>query len=153
EKGQIEVRLRDPSERYVPRRLRIPIAGMPTSDPASLDALTIGERTRRPTLYPGATYPVSGLTGFRGCLAFPATPGSKTAPVRWARVEAWRFGTRVGFAHSDHKGEFLLLVSPAAVQDAQLPRPLEIELRVFSLAAPPPQPNPEWLEEVDPHWD
>jgi hypothetical protein len=155
ESGNLVVRLLDPLERYVPRRLRIPVSGLPASDPASLDVLTIGQRTRRPMLYPGAAYPVSGgVTGFRGCLVFPAASAADMAvPVRWARIQAWRSGALVGAAHSDHRGEFLLPLSPDAVHDSDLPRPLEIEVRVFSPAAPPPAPSPDWLAEVDPHWD
>jgi hypothetical protein len=113
--------------------LRVTIPGESVADGVALD-----RRVRRPALFPGAAYETSEVvTGMRGRV----TSGGK--PVRWARVEARLPGsaTRVGRAHGDDRGEFLLLLEPAAAPLADLARPFELDLLAYRPNSPSPMPD------------
>jgi hypothetical protein len=133
--------------RLVPRRLRIEIPAPDTTDRVDLPT-----RVCRPALFPGAAYPVGDcVTGLRGRVE----RGGK--PVRWARVQARRPGAAaadppVGRAHGDDRGEFLLLVEPAAAPMAALEDPFELELLIYPPLPPNPMP-PQSVRDSDGLWD
>jgi hypothetical protein len=129
--------------RFVPRRLQVPLAG-----PATADGQPAANRVRRPALFPGAAYAVSeSATGLRG----RALRGGR--PLRWARVEAaLGDGTVVGRAHGDDRGEFLLLLAPAAMPQSDLVDPLTLGVTVYA-PQPPPAPATPGLPALDPLWD
>ena len=137
--------------RLVPRRLRVEIPAA-----AQADALDIARRARRPALFPGAAYDVTdSVTGVRGRVLQAGVPGE--VPMRWARVQARRPGAAaadppVGRAHCDDRGEFLLLVEPAAAPMTTLESPFELDLVAY--APLPPNPLPSQSERAaDELWD
>jgi hypothetical protein len=132
------LRFQDPSERYVPRRLLV-----------SLPNPMLAGRQIRPALFPGAAYGApAGAMGMRGRVVRGGEP------MRWARVEARRTvdDVRVGFAHGDEHGEFLLLLDASASRGADLILPLEVQVTVFG---PDDEPDPDDFPDasVDPFWD
>jgi hypothetical protein len=133
--------------RLVPRRLRVTI---PSADQA--DGLPLARRARRPALFPGAAYPVTdSVTGLRGRVERAGVP------VRWARVEARRPGAApgdppVGRAHCDDRGEFLLLLAPAAAPMTTLESPFELDLVAYGPLPPAPLP-PQSVRDTDGLWD
>jgi len=154
-KDHFNLRLFDRAQRFVPRRVRVPLVPLANpADPALLDAVPLASRSRFPALFPGANYDVSdNATGLRGRVVRddPVHPGG-VIPVRWARIEARRNGVVVGRAHGDHHGEFLLLLEPKAVPAADLPTPFTLDVTAFAPPAPlPPPPAP--VADVDPLWD
>jgi hypothetical protein len=58
----------------------------------------------------------------------------------------------VGRAHCDDRGEFLLLLDPAAAPIGDLSNPLTLNLRAHTPKAPSP-PVPDAAKKVDPLWD
>lgn len=120
---------------FVPRRLAfMPVlsGGVP---PASTDNI------RQAWLWPGAAYPVaSKATVVRGCIRRQIAPGT-TAPVAWARIVVTRPGngpanfaaeTKIGHAHGDDRGEFLLLLGASAIGGgATLPVQVPVHVWVF----------------------
>jgi hypothetical protein len=134
----IALRLDDPTQRYVPRRLSIRLP----------DPLGAGRRIR-PTLYPGAAYGLAaGALGLRGRIVRDGEP------MRWARAEARRTADDVvvGHAHGDQHGEFLLVLDQAASRGADLILPLEVQVTVFGPDdAPLPEDFPD--ADTDPLWD
>lgn len=130
---QAEFVVYDHGRRYVPRRLRVPLL---TAGDA--DTRPPGHRVRRPVLFPGAGYDADATaTGLRGRVL------RSGAPMAWTRVEARMPGSNalVGRAHGDDRGEFLLLVWPAAAPFGDLADPLEVRVVVYGPAvAPPPAP-------------
>ena len=138
----VDVRITDPSARFVPRRLRIPIL-----TPALAETQPQGQRVRRPTLFPGAAYDVMDATGVRGRVMRDGKP------MRWARVEArGTGGAVVARAHGDHRGEFLLLVGPGAGPVGDIQPPLTLDLTVMGPAVVPVPSTPD-RPDVDPLWD
>lgn len=152
----VDVRIEDPTRRFVARRLRLPIVDMQALRDAEAVAGSVpaANRTWRPALFPGAAYRASpSTTGVRG-LAIHAG-----APARWARVEArvpnrdvqWR-------AHSDDRGEFLLLIGPDRHGPVELAEVLTITIDIFAadpatIKAAPTTTDPLWdlpLESVAP---
>lgn len=121
--------------RYVPRRVAFtPVlaSGVP---PASI------VNTRTAWLWPGAAYPLpSRSTGLRGCIRREVSPGVN-ASVPWARVIVTRAGagpasfaaeSQIGWAHSDDRGEFLLVLGNGAISGtAALPAALGLNVWVF----------------------
>lgn len=134
----INVRLMDPTRRFVPRRLSIPL----TAPPVII----------QPGLFPGSAYgPGERATGIRG-LVLRGPPGSE-APMRWCRALARTgAGAIVGRAHGDDRGEFLLLLQPDASTIGDLEDPLQLEVTVYGRLAVPPPPDPLALQ-LDPLWD
>jgi len=108
-RSPVELRLVDDTRRFVPRRLRLPIAteeevsqGDPPTSP-----VPAARRTWRPVLFPGAAYDVSSsATGLRGRAEVDGKP------LRWTWVVArlQSTGEVVGRAQGDDRGEFLLVV-------------------------------------------
>lgn len=127
-KSPIALRFNDETRRYVPRRIRYAV-------PADIKDRRF--RIHRPALFPGAAYDVDeAATGLRGRVTW--TSADKAPPVRWARVEAKIGVTRVGYAHGDDRGEFLLLLGSLAGGLGDLPVPLVAQVTVFAPPAIPP---------------
>jgi hypothetical protein len=123
----VPLRFNDPTRRYVPRRVHYAV-------PASTQERRF--RIRRPALFPGAAYDVDDTaTGLRGRVRWSSA--ATAPPVRWARIEATVGGTRVGYAHGDDRGEFLLLLGSRAGGLGDLPIPLRVRVTVY---APPAMP-------------
>ena len=140
--GHVVLRFEEDYRRFVPRRISYPIMTV-----AAADLLPWPNRARRPAMFPGAAYDVvSKATGLRGRVL------RGTAVQRWARVEARINGQVVGRAHGDDRGEFLLLIDPAASPVGDLADPLTIRVDVFAPAALP-VPVPADLPSLDPFWD
>lgn len=134
----VELRIQDPTRRYVPRRLRV-----------RLPVPMAQGRQIRPALLPGAAYGVpAGAMGIRGRIVRDGEP------MRWCRAEARRAvdDLLVGWAHGDEHGEFLLLLDPAASRGADLVLPVEVGVSVFG---PDVAPDPAAVadSDVDPLWD
>lgn len=124
-KSPVAIRIDDPTRRFVPRRLRYAF-------PAQLE--TKAPLVRRPVLYPGAAYDVSeSATGLRGRAVWKV--GAKTIPARWVRVRVERGGQQLAHAHGDDRGEFLLLLGPAAGQF--LPLLLTLDVILMAPIQPP----------------
>jgi hypothetical protein len=138
--AHVDLRIDDPSRRFVPRRLRVPIVslGKVITAESGDGAIPATQRTWRPVLFPGAAYPlVSSATGIRG----RALQGGR--PARWARIEAtlpdstevlWR-------AHGDDRGEFLLTVGPDPAGLAELPDIMAIRVTAFGRNPAPSEPE------------
>ena len=142
-KSPVDLRLIDDARHFVPRRLRIPIMTVPVADASPPE-----RRVRRPVLFPGAAYDVTGATGIRGRVV----RGGK--PLRWARVEARLpiTGRLVGRAHGDDRGEFLLLIGSEASPIGDLEPPLRLDVTALGPAVPPIPPTPDHPK-IDPLWD
>ncbi|MDQ6829300.1 MAG: hypothetical protein M3081_10585, partial [Gemmatimonadota bacterium] len=163
----IDIRVMDTSERIVPRRLRVPLVSLgaagSSDDLVVLDALPVGQRSRFPAFYPGATYDVSDrVSGLRGRVVVSngALP-PKRVPVRWARIEA-RLVTRgvpagdpIAWAHGDQHGEFLLVLPPEAIAAAmvELPKTLTLEITAHGRRGLPAVLPPLLVQRADPFWD
>jgi hypothetical protein len=142
----VDVRIEDPTRRFVPRRLRVPIptlAAVQAAELLNVD-LPAAERARRPFLFPGAAYdaPATG-TALRGRVV------RNGAPMRWARVEARSGNTLIGRAHGDDRGEFLLVLGPDLSNLVSLVSPLPVSVRVVGPTVAPPLP----AATSDPLWD
>ena len=155
--SRIAIRLVDPTRRFVPRRLSIPVPTLQDvldaedqheADPAN----PIAPRACQPAVFPGAAYgEPAGATVVRGRVEWA---GGRL--VRWARIHARTteavdivnengdvVGSEhpdLGFAHGDEFGEFVLIVT-------QLPRELATQrsqtvgVTVEVAARPEPAPN------------
>lgn len=123
------VRLVPGDRRYVPRRMQFDITALADvldAEQAGTDVPT-GSRTWRPLLFPGAGYDLgSAATAVRGTV----TAGGK--PVRWTRVEATAGGQRVGLAHGDDRGEFLLVLGFQKGAVGDLVSPLAVTIDVYA---------------------
>jgi len=120
---------------FVPRRLAfMPVlsGGVP---PASIDNI------RQAWLWPGAAYPIPGrATALRGRVLRKPLVGA-AVPVPWARVVLTRPGagapdfdaeTKVGHAHVDDRGDFLLVLGAAAMPGGvALPKQINVHVWVF----------------------
>jgi hypothetical protein len=137
------LRLHDRRRRYVPRRITYAI---PT------DATVTSPRVRRPLLFPGAAYDISDTaTRIRGRITWTDAPAE--TPARWTRITATVDGNLVGRAHGDDRGEFLLLLDPAAGGMEDLRSPLTAVVTVFAPPAPPAPPADADPATLDPLWD
>lgn len=152
--ARIVVRLVDPSRRWVPRRLSIPVPTLDAvvdaeeahdQDPAS----PLAPRACQPALFPGAAYgEAAGATIVRGRVRW-----ADLSPARWVRVVAT---TRdpvaivdgdgnvvdserpiIGRAHGDDRGEFLLVVGPLPKELATV-RSQTVDLSIEVRARPEP---------------
>jgi len=165
-KADITLRFIDRYQRFVPRRINVPLVVMTDpADPSELDtidappAVPVGTRpgtlrTRRPQLFPGAAYDLSEqTTGLRGRVVRPdAADPTVLRPARWSRIDAVRNGATVGTAMADHKGEFLLLLDPEAVREGQLVANLTVDVTAHAPLNAPPSPSALDMA-VDPLWD
>jgi hypothetical protein len=137
----VTIRILSPDRHFVPRKLQIPIG----SEADAIDGvLPAASRTWRPLLFPGAAYDVSAsATGVRGRVVW-ADDGS---PVRFARVVASYGPQRIGLAHGDDRGEFLLVLGVDTVDGDDyvladppvMPPSLEVMLMIV---APNDRPSP-----------
>lgn len=149
--------------RVVPRRLRIPILSLSDVEAQEqIDQKGFARRIRRPFFFPGAAYSFEPTA-----TALRATLLRNNKPLRWARVEA-RIPSKapvIGRAHSDDRGEFLLLIAIRAAEfkalgldpvligaDENKPHEVDLEIKIFGPAAPL-IPNPIDLPTRDPLWD
>jgi hypothetical protein len=156
----VDLRVLDASERFVPRRLRVPLVdlGAP-EDLAALDALPTAQRARFPSLFPGAAYDVSyAATGLRGRVVVSDGLAPPTlVPVRWPRVEARTSlgADPIAWAHGDARGEFLLLLPPEAIPApaVELPAALELLVTAHGRRGLPAAPPPIEVRAADPFWD
>jgi len=157
---RVDIRVLDPRERIVPRRLRIPLVSLGTPEKVSvLDALPVGQRSRTPSLYPGAAYELTErVTGLRGrvVVSDQGIP-PKRVPVRWPRIEARApsGGPIVAWAHGDQHGEFLLVLPPEAIAPpaVQIPRTLKLDVIAHGRRGLPAAPPPALVRRADPFWD
>ncbi|MEU5952116.1 hypothetical protein [Streptomyces sp. NPDC047525] len=145
----VVVRIDDPSRRFVPRRLAVPLWTLAEVEAAEAAGGHIPVRSRllRPRLLPGSAYVLPrGVTGLRGRVRDAA------GPLPWARVEA-RIEDQppdeviVGRAHGDERGEFLLVVTTLGDVDLALRREVLLRIVVFGPApvpasVPVPAPSP-----------
>jgi hypothetical protein len=145
---RVDLRLLDKNRRYVPRRLRIPLAA------GALDDIPIAGRSRQPWLWPGAAYPVlERATGLRGRVVVDV--GGVRRPVRWARIQARRTAatTPIAWAHGDDRGDFLLILPPEALGPGADLGTLTLTVEARGRLGLPPNPPPDIVRAVDPTWD
>jgi hypothetical protein len=146
-KDNVNLRFSEPSRRFCPRQIQYPILTI-----AQAEALDYRNRVRKPSLFPGAAYDVAGCTtGIRGRVERKGS-GKK---IRWSRVTATLVnngGTVIAHAHGDDRGEFLLILPPAATHGSDLVDPAEVRVDVFGPAVDP-VPVPPDLASLDPFWD
>jgi hypothetical protein len=158
--ARVDIRVLDACERIVPRRLRVPLVSLGVPEKvAVLDALPVGQRSRAPSLHPGAAYPISDrVTGLRGrVVVSDSGVPPKLVPVRWARIEARlpTGGPPVAWAHGDHHGEFLLVLPPEAIAApaVQMPRTLALDITAYGRRGLPAALPPSLVRLADPFWD
>ncbi len=152
-KDSIDLRIHDHYRWYVPRRLRLPLLTL--TEVEAREAVGTGadlnRRSRSPRLYPGAAYPVPPrATGLRGRVL------RDNQTMRWVWVEAIVPGSNperiMARTRGDDRGEFLLLLPPPAVPEAELPQDVSLHIEISGPAAPPdPSTAPESAQ--DPFWD
>ena len=145
----IIVRLDDIARRFVPRRFTLPLwtkLEVEAADPADATHPPTGpyvpltSRLLRAFLLPGAAYALP-----RGATAIRGRVERNGAAVRWPRVFAAGPGNvRVGAAHGDDRGEFLLLIKNTGTMPPPAPSTFDIDLTVVApdpanpFAAPDP---------------
>jgi hypothetical protein len=142
--NRLDVRVIDPSRRYVPRRLSVPVpalADVLAADKAhDIDpTVPLTPRACRPLLFPGADYgTAAGATVIMG----RATWGAGGPPVQWARIEAKASGVNQPEpwrAHGDDRGEFLLVIGfLSLVQAQQRSLTVDVDVTVYARPVPPP---------------
>jgi hypothetical protein len=142
--GRLDVRVIDPSRRYAPRRLSIPVPSL--ADVLAADkahdadpTVPLAPRGSRPLLFPGADYGThAGATIIKG----RATWGAGGPPVQWARIEATvNGGSQAGpwRAHGDDRGEFLLVIGSLTLTQAVQPSlTVDVDVVVHARPVPPP---------------
>jgi hypothetical protein len=141
---RLDVRIVDPTRRYVPRRLSVPVpalADVLAADQAHAADPTVplAPRGCRPLLFPGADYGThAGATIVKG----QVTWGPGGPPVQWARIEATANGAGQSGpwrAHGDDRGEFLLFIgSLSLVQAQQASLLVDVDVTVHAQPVPPP---------------
>lgn len=155
--NSIDLRVLDAGQRFVPRRLRVPLTALGTpEDLTVLDALPVGSRSRFPVLFGGAAYDTNErATGLRGRVV--VATGASTRAVRWPRIEAGptNGGAPIAWAHGDANGEFLLLLPPESIAApaVQLPRTLSLSVTASGRLSSPSAGTPLPVQRADPHWD
>lgn len=123
----VQVRMYDRRRIWVPRRLAIPL---PPSD-----VVATAGRIRRPVVFPGVAWDLVG-----GATALRSRVQQGGAPVRWA----WLFARRPGEAEvvmrarADDRGEFLLVLGPATLAQAELDGEFELDIEAFAPISPSP---------------
>lgn len=138
--GKPAYRPESDARRYVPRRLAIALSmdgPLPAATPLNI---------RTPWLWPAAAYPLPGtVSAVRGRVLRGASLASGLA-VPWARVIAtvpaeqadFTLASRVGHAHADAQGEYVLALDARAVSGAALSNPVRVRLWAFAPAAAVP---------------
>ncbi|TYB64791.1 hypothetical protein FXF51_20270 [Nonomuraea sp. PA05] len=156
--ARLPIRIIDPAEQYVPRRLSVP-APLLADVLAADDLPAKPPRAHRPVLFPGR---LRGLTPGTTALLGRVVRGSATG-VPWARIEAGLAGTGLvrWRAHADRHGEFVLVVGelpvPIVTSRAET---IDIDVSVYARdAVPESEPvespsrsraDPLWLLPVEP---
>lgn len=149
---QIIVRIYDLQRRYIPRRLEIPLVTLEQIETAeqneSVDYMQ--GRVKHPVMFPGAAYPTHGrMTGLRGRVV----QGGEV--VRWAFIELRSAADNsqiLARARGDERGEFLMILPPAAIPDVSLSETVNFAIQVWAYPTPP-IPDNEQLPFRDPYWD
>lgn len=130
----------------VPRRLALPIpawqALIDADEVEGAPPVTVARRTFRVWLHPGAGVELACAAALRGRVVLDGEP------LRWVRVEAFErrndgtAGLRVGRAHGDDRGEFVLVVAlePGFVGTPRDPFPILV--RVYGRPPPPVPADP-----------
>ena len=135
------LRLVDPSRRFVPRRLELPLWTLAEilAAEATPPVVPAASRILRPWFWPGsAALLPAGMTVIRGTIQ------TGTAPVRWARLTAVRHGdVAVGHGHADERGEFTVLITDSGSLPPPAPGTIDIDLQVMA-------PDPATAPRVDP---
>ncbi|WP_255990914.1 hypothetical protein [Chitinolyticbacter albus] len=139
---------------FVPRRLALTLPTL-----ANAEAAPPADRTLRPWLFPAAAYPLSNTaTGLRAHVFRNAAGDVPRRAARWVRVIAsipaaqadLDLANIIARGAGDDRGEFLLLLPPAASQPGTQPT-MQVRITVFAGAeADPPDPD---LPARDPLWD
>lgn len=147
----VDVRIYEFLRHYVPRRLRIPLLTL-----EQVTALETAQarnfyqgRVREPMMYPGAAYPChEATTGLRGRVLRDGVP------MRWTHIEARLVAddSFVGRARGDDRGEFLLVLFPAAAPASDLPESVLVRISVFGPEVIP-EPASVEVSALDPWWD
>lgn len=147
----VDLRIYDYGRCYVPRRLRVPLRTLTDvlAAEAAAEMAYLNGRMRRVVLFAGVAYPCHGTaTGLYGRVLRAGSP------MRWAHVSARLPGgtAPVAWARGDDRGEFLLLLPPAAAPAGDLTTTLDIEVAVAGpvVASLPASPA---LPEQDAWWD
>jgi len=135
---RIPIRITDPAQRYVPRRLWLPVPAL--DDVLAADDQPVKPpRSGRPVLFPGAARALA--PGTTAVLGRVVRPGPAAEPVPWARVEAGPAGTGTVTwrAHGDRNGEFVLVVGalPRPAASATTGR-IDLDVTVHGPPAPAP---------------
>ncbi len=130
----VVLRFDDPTRRYVPRRVSIPLWPLTdVSDDSPGNYVPVGSRTLRLWLHPGAAYPLPrSSTVVRGRVTRDGLP------VRWARVDATDGAGNVhlGRTHGNDRGEFLLVLGDVNQN------PLESTVGIALTVSGPPVATP-----------
>lgn len=134
--SELVLRIDDPARRYVPRRFRVHPWPTTAIEGDATPYVPVSSRLLRSWLWPGSAYPAArGTTVVRGRV----THASKA--VRWARVVATGPNQRIaGRAHTDERGEFVLVVTDPDQRPVE--SSVDIDVRVRATKSPGP---------VDPH--
>jgi hypothetical protein len=143
-KDKVNLRFFERARRFVPRQIQYPILTI-----VQAEALDYRNRVRRPAMFPGAAYDAVSLsTGIRGRVERAGKP------IRWARIEARlsAAGDVIARAQGDDRGEFFLLLTPAASPAHDLTDPVPVFISVFGPAVDP-VPSSVNLPSLDPFWD
>jgi hypothetical protein len=149
---RITVRIDDDRRRFVPRRFRLPLwtrreleraDPTPGADPTG-PYVPLASRLLRPFIYPGVGYVLPrGITAIR-CRVV-STAG---ATVRWPRVFATGPGdVRVGAAHGDEHGQFLLIITSAGTTPQPVPTTFDVDLNIVA-RDPNTAPAPDSADRV-----
>ena len=160
---RITLRITSPRNRYVPRRLSVPVPLL-----VDVEADERVKRTCRPHLYPGAASGRrAGETVILGRALWDNGGDPPVDPVRWARVTARTHDAVpdvdpaappdhpvLGRAHGDETGEFVLVLGPLPVElAAPVSSTVTVDITVAGRAAlPVPLPSPT-RSTADPLWD
>jgi hypothetical protein len=130
---QLQIKIEDPSRRYVPRRFTVtPWTYAQVKEPAAY--VPTHARLLRLWLRPGSAYQLpQTATVMRGRVAL-----QNSKPVRWARVEGTTPFSVAGWAHADERGEFVLPILDPGYDPVRDPRlSVVVTLSVVAAKNPP----------------
>ncbi|WP_412543345.1 hypothetical protein R8Z50_12960 [Longispora sp. K20-0274] len=129
--ASVVIRIDDPTRFFAPRRFEVtlwPLADLERADatPPTGPYVPVGSRLLRPWLTPGSACALPrGSTAVRGRVVRDGSP------VRWPRIVAFGAGgARVGWAHGDDRGEFLLVVTGPGRLPPPVDDPVELEMEI-----------------------
>lgn len=140
----ITVRVDAPAGRWVRRRFAVAVRPPATvaaadDDPPPPGAyVPVAARLLRPSLLPGAAYPLPpGTTGVR----LRVTRGGR--PVPWTRVVAFGAGgQRIGWGHGDEHGQVVVVLPVTGTGNPPQPGRFDVALRVHAPPGDPPADAP-----------